>query len=187
VLETPRLLLRPLVPADRDAYAALLADAEVTRYIGGPVEPDAAARQLDAVVERFAVDGLGPLAVEQRDEGRLVGRVGFWIWSRSDWTGGWTRRELGDDAEVELGWILERASWGRGYASEAATAVLRHGFGELGLDRIISLIDPRNDRSLRVAERLGAMHETTVTTPRWGALRLYRHAPPIADGSPRGV
>jgi RimJ/RimL family protein N-acetyltransferase len=178
VLETPRLLLRPLASTDCDAYAALFRDAEVTRYIGGPLAAGEAARQLDAIVARFGVDGLGPLGVERREDGRLVGRVGFWIWDRRDWTGGHTRQELGDDAEVELGWILERAAWGRGYAREAAAAALRHGFGDLGVPRIVSLIDPRNERSLRVAEGLGATPEADVSTPRWGTLRLYRHAPP---------
>ena len=178
MLETPRLLLRPLRAGDRDAYASLFADPEVTGYIGGPLGRDDAARQLDGIVARFAVDGLGPLAVERREDGRLVGRVGFWIWDRRDWTGGHTLRELGDEAEVELGWILGRDAWGRGYATEAASPVLRHGFGELRLPRIVSLIDARNERSVRVAERLGATHETDVATPRWGALRLSRHAPP---------
>jgi RimJ/RimL family protein N-acetyltransferase len=178
VLETPRLLLRPLTTADRAAYAALLSDAEVMRYIGGPLDADNAARQLDGIIGRFAVDRLGPLAVELREDERLLGRVGFWIWDRRDWTGGHTVRELRDDAEIELGWILARRAWGHGYATEAAVAVLRHAYGELGLSRVISLIDPRNDGSVRVAERLGARHETDVTTPRWGALRLYRHAPP---------
>jgi RimJ/RimL family protein N-acetyltransferase len=187
VLDTPRLRLRPLAPGDCDAYAALLADEEAMRYLGGPVGAAEAARRLDALTARHAADGLGALAVERRDDGRLIGRVGFWIWSRRDWTGGWTRRELGGDAVVELGWILERAAWGHGYATEAARAVLRHGFHDHGLDRIVSLIDARNEPSLRVAERLAATYETDVVTPRWGALRLYRHARPAADRATSSV
>ncbi|WP_164172017.1 GNAT family N-acetyltransferase, partial [Streptococcus pneumoniae] len=61
----------------------------------------------------------------------------------------------GQGPEVEIGWRLPRAAWGRGYASEAAHAVLRHGFDTLALEEVVALIDPDNARSIAVAAKLG--------------------------------
>jgi RimJ/RimL family protein N-acetyltransferase len=178
VLETERLRLRPLTEVDGAAYAALVGDPDVMRFVGGPVDRAGALRQLASLAARTEADGLGVLAAERRTDGAFLGRAGFWIWKRSDWTGGWSWRELGDQAEIELGWMLAPTAWHQGYATEAARKLLRHAFDELGLARVISLIDPRNTASLRVAERLGAVREPDISAPRWGRLRLYRHVPP---------
>ena len=79
--------------------------------------------------------------VFERESGRLVGRVGF------HQPEGWP--------DFELGWTMGRASWGKGYAPEAARACLDHAFDVMQRDHVISLIDPNNVSSIRVAEKIG--------------------------------
>ena len=71
-----------------------------------------------------------------------------------------------------FGWMLGRAYWGRGYATEAATAVRDYGFAEVAFSRLISLIHPANAASIRVAEKLGMAQESTAQT-RFGRVLLY--------------
>lgn len=142
-LETERLLLRPFRDNDHEPYAAMCADEEVMRYIGTGVTlsaPDAW-RSMAGILGHWQLRGHGMFAVEVKGTGELAGRVGFL--DPPGWPG------------FELGWLLGRAHWGKGYASEAARACLDHAFGALGRERVISLIRPGNTRSIRVAERLG--------------------------------
>ena len=176
---TSRLVLRRLVEADLDAYMSLIGDAEVMRFIGAGrlATRREAAQSIDDLNARYEEDGFGVLGIERRTDGRLIGRVGFWIWDRTDWTGGHTRTALGERAEVELGWALVRSVWGHGFATEAAAAMRDYAFHQLRLARLISLIHPANERSLRVAHRLGAVHEADVETARWGPAHLFVHVP----------
>lgn len=142
-LETDRLLLRQFRGSDHAAYAAMCADEEVMRYIGTGVTlsaPDAW-RSMAGILGHWELRGYGMFAVEVKATGVLAGRVGFL--DPPGWPG------------FELGWLLGREHWGRGYACEAARACLDHALGPLGRDRVISLIRPGNTRSIRVAERLG--------------------------------
>jgi [ribosomal protein S5]-alanine N-acetyltransferase len=143
VLETPRLRLRMFGAADWDAYAAMCADAEVMRYIGpgGPVSAEEAWRSMAAFLGHWALLGYGMWALEHRDSGVLLGRVGYL--DRPGWPG------------FELGWVLGREHWGHGYAREAAAVALQHAFDVLRRDRVISLIRPDNQRSIAVATALG--------------------------------
>ena len=179
MLRTPRLVLRRLTGDDLPAYAALVSDPEVMRFIGGSRAVREAARSIAAINARYEEDGFGVLGIERRADARLIGRVGFWVWDRTDWTSGHTRHGLGERAEVELGWALMRSAWGYGFATEAAAAMRDHAFRQLRLTRLISLIHPENDRSLRLAHRLGAIHEQDIDTARWGPAHLFVHAAPI--------
>jgi len=141
---TPRLTLRMFAEHDLDAYADMCADAEVMRHIGagGPVDIHVAWRQMALFRGEWALHGYGMWALEETSSGRLVGRVGFLN------PHGWPA--------CEVGWLLARDAWGRGYAHEAATAAIAYGRGHLGVSELISLIRPDNARSIRLAERLGA-------------------------------
>lgn len=149
-LDTPRLRLRQFMEADFNDYAALCADAEVMRYVGdrGPLSREDAWRQFAMLVGHWALRGYGMWAVEELPSGAFVGRVGL------HYPEGWPERELA--------WALARAYWGRGYAFEAATAALGVAFDTLGWPRIISLIAPRNLRSIRLAERLRERFERSL-------------------------
>ena len=162
-LATDRLRLRAFVEADLDAYAAMSADAEVMRYIGEglPVGRDIAWRQMAAFLGHWMLRGYGMWALEQRSSGRLIGRVGFI--NPEGWPG------------LEIGWLLERPSWGQGLALEASRAALHWGRQESGLHGLISLIRPDNLPSERLALRLGAHLEGQVTMM-GSVANLFRHA-----------
>lgn len=172
-LRTERLVLRPLERTDLDALAPFYADPEVMRFIGSArtLTRDEARAGLERMIARYDADGFGQLAVVRAEDGRLVGRVGLLVWDTRTWTPS-TARAAGDAGELELGWKLGRGFWGRGYATEAATAVREWALGELGATRLISLIHPDNTPSIRVAEKLGMTYEREVELGA-GAARLY--------------
>lgn len=159
-LETERLLLRPFRQDDFDAYAAMCADAEVMRFIGdgAPLSREDAWRNMAMVAGHWSLRGFGMWAVEERATRAFVGRVGLY------YPEGWPGREVG--------WALARPHWGKGYALEAARASLAHAFHTLHWPRAISLIDPENQRSIRVAERLGERLEGEAQVRGWRTL-LY--------------
>jgi RimJ/RimL family protein N-acetyltransferase len=142
-LHTERLILRMFREADFDAYAAMCADADVMRYLGDgkPLSRIDAWRSMAFILGHWQLRGYGLWAVEERASGELIGRIGCY------YPGGWPG--------FEIGWTLRRASWGKGYATEGARVAMRYAFEELGQPHVISLIQPGNERSIRVAERLG--------------------------------
>ena len=129
--------------ADLDAYAAMCADPEVMRYLGDgqPLDRVGAWRSMAMILGHWRLRGYGLFALEEKATGTLVGRAG--IFEPEGWPG------------FELGWMLRRASWGQGYATEAARRVMRYAFTDLDRKHLISLIREANTRSIRVAERLG--------------------------------
>ncbi len=138
----PRLVLRALTPQDAPAaHERIYGDAEVMRHVGdGPMADLAATeRLLAAYAEHQAAHGFGFWAVQERASGELVGDAGF-------------ERTL--RGEVELGYTLARAAWGRGYATEAAGLCLAEA-RLLGLDELVGVVDARNPASARVLEKLG--------------------------------
>jgi RimJ/RimL family protein N-acetyltransferase len=121
----------------------MCADPEVMQYLGTGVTLGSAEawRSMAAILGHWQLLGYGMFAIEVKATGALAGRVGFL--DPPGWPG------------FEVGWVLGREHWGKGYAIEGARACLAHAFGPLGRDRVISLIRPANERSIRVAERLG--------------------------------
>jgi RimJ/RimL family protein N-acetyltransferase len=142
-LQTDRLTLRMLRESDLDAYAEMCGDAEVMRHIGDgkPMDRGMAWRNLALMVGHWSLRGFGLWAAVERSTSVLVGRIGFWQ------PEGWP--------DFEIGWMLRRTYWGRGYATEGARAALRFAFLEMQRPHVISLIRPENLPSIRVAERLG--------------------------------
>lgn len=142
-IETPRLRLREFRASDLDDYAEPLGDPEVMKYVGdgAPISREDAWRSMAAMSGHWNLRGFGLWAVEEKATGRLLGRVGYYF------PEGWPAEEIG--------WLLRRDAWGRGYATEAARAALAHGRALLGLDRVIAIIQPENAASVRLALRLG--------------------------------
>ncbi len=163
-LTTERLLLREYREADFDAFAAFYATPR-SQFIGGPLPRELAWRGLAAHLGHWALRGFGFWAVENRETGEFCGHVGLWH------PEGWP--------EPEVGWVLMAGAEGRGYALEAAFAARRHAYETLGWSTAISLIDPANTRSLRVAQRMGCWHEGDYTHVRLGPMQVWRHPAPI--------
>jgi RimJ/RimL family protein N-acetyltransferase len=152
-VRTERLLLRPLAMADADALLAYRGRDDVSRYV--PFEP----MSRDDIAERIA----GRWArTELTDEGQSL-TLGAQLAGTGELAGDvvlfWHSRE---HAGGELGYVFNPALGGRGYATEAASAMLRLGFSELGLHRIVARIDERNEPSLRLARRLGMRQEARL-------------------------
>ena len=150
VLETPRLRLRMLEERDLDALAAMFADSETMRHMGEGKTFNRMEtwRSLSSALGHWLLKGYGMWGVETRVGGELVGRVGFI--DAEGWPG------------FELGWLIARGHWGKGYAFESAKAAFDYAIGTLGRERVISLIRPGNDRSVRVAEKLGFVRDGHV-------------------------
>jgi RimJ/RimL family protein N-acetyltransferase len=147
VLETERLILRGFTSDDFEPFATIVADPEVVRYLddGAPISREDCWRGMALFIGHWHLRGYGWWAVEDRSSGDFLGRIG--LYNPEGWPG------------VEIGWLLRREAWGKGLATEGAVAALEFGFEVIGIDHAISLIDARNARSIRVAEKIGGRYE----------------------------
>ncbi len=143
---TERLDIRPwAIPDDLEAFHAIWGDPEVIWW--GPMADPAASLDLMRKTASFG-PGLGWAAVRLRATGAVVGNAAL-------------QPTPGDRTDVEVGWHFARAHWGKGYATEAAQALVAYAFSELGLGRVVADIVPDNHRSRAVARRLGMHPEGT--------------------------
>jgi [ribosomal protein S5]-alanine N-acetyltransferase len=153
-LETERLVLRPWQPDDRPAFTALTYDPDVMHYVHGglPYSEEEVdewfARQERQLVQHDICMG----AMIEKASGRLVGLAGT--------------QPMGKD--LEIGWWLAREVWGRGYATEAGGAAMRHVLETLGRHRVVAIINPGNEASRRVVHRLGMHYEACYTGAQLG-------------------
>jgi RimJ/RimL family protein N-acetyltransferase len=152
-LTTSRLTLRAFRQDDLPLYAALNADLDVMRYLGGIALSREESDEIAAWANQcFEEDGIGLLAIERREDGAFLGMCGI---AYEDWY----------PEDVQLGWRLARRYWGHGYATEAAAAWISHALGSLGHARVLAVTDVPNARSRAVMERLGmALEEETDLT-----------------------
>jgi ribosomal-protein-alanine N-acetyltransferase len=156
-LHTPRLLLREFVENDAAEVNQYEADPAVARY--ATLEVRSLADSLE-YIRALVADSqernrrVFDFALIQREHGRLIGRCGM-------------KLSEAEPNEAMLWYVLTRSVWGKGYAVEAARAVLAFGFEELRLHRIFVDIDPRNSASLRVAEKLGLRREGHFLETTW--------------------
>ncbi|MFL5891226.1 MAG: GNAT family N-acetyltransferase [Solirubrobacterales bacterium] len=159
-VETERLTLRRWRASDASAMEAIWREPEVWDALqpNRPYDPQQWRSMLDRYVRHWDVHGFGLWAVTTPDEPQPMGWVGA---SHPTFV-----PELA--GEVEIGWTLRPALWGRGLATEAAIAATAAAFAELPNDRVISLIHPRNERSMAVAHRLGMSRAGEATPPDLG-------------------
>jgi RimJ/RimL family protein N-acetyltransferase len=141
-IETARLVLRPPRAGDLDPWAAMMADEESARFIGGVMPRAVTWRTLMTMIGAWHATGFAMFSVCEKSTGRWVGRLG--PWKPEGWPG------------TEVGWAIARDCWGRGYATEGATAATDWAFDRLGWTTVIHSIDPANAPSQAVARRLGS-------------------------------
>lgn len=146
-LQTERLVMRGFGEQDLDELAAINADAEVTRWVGDEngLSREDTWRRMAYWVGHWELRGYGQWALIERESGRLVGRTG--LLRPENWPG------------LEVGWLVGREHWGRGFAPEAGRASIDWARDALGADHIVSLIEDANERSARVAQKLGMQLE----------------------------
>ena len=152
MLETPRLILRPFTAADLDRLAELMANKDFMRFSLGPLTREQTQeRFLNKVIGWDRESLPSQFAMILRSSGALVGYCGFF------------HHEVDGKMEIEIGYRLDSNFWNRGLTTEAARAVRDHGFRDLKLDYVISLIHPENLPSRRVAEKNGMTLERETT------------------------
>lgn len=171
ILQTARLTLRPFAEEDLDVLALLTANKDFMRFSSGVYSREQAATLLEKILS-WNREGLpSQFAVIVRETGELIGYCGFF------------HQVVDDTEEIEIGYRLHPKFWNRGLATEAAQAVRDHGFRDLELPRLISLIHPENAASRRVTEKNGMILEKetvfrgfptqvfAITRPQWLAKR----------------
>ncbi len=141
MLETERLILRPLVEDDVEEIFALRSDEEIMRFIRGPQKRDESLGWIRLVSERWQDDKLGFCAVIEKATSKFIGWCGIW--------------QLSETNELEIGYAIERTRWGKGFATESAAKILVYGFEELAADKLVAVARPENTASRRVMEKLG--------------------------------
>ena len=158
-LKTERLLIRNDTVEDADAVAALWSDPDVMRYMWGPRDPE---RVRQAVIDsaQGGDEDIAIWSVEEHASSEFVGDCGL------------IRKEIAGRDEVELVYLVVRRHWGRGIATEAASAVRDYAFRDLDFDRFVAMVHPENTASCRVAEKIGMAYDGMVERPK-AAMRLY--------------
>jgi RimJ/RimL family protein N-acetyltransferase len=149
LLETPRLKLRRWLPSDLEPFAAINADPRVMEFLPTPLDRAASDAMVARMESHFDEHGFGLWCVEIKGGVPCAGFIGL---SAPDF-------EMPFTPCVEIGWRLSPETWGKGYATEGAREVLRHGFETLGLEEILSWTTVANTRSRRVMEKLGMSHD----------------------------
>lgn len=146
-IETSRLRLRMFTPEDLDALSHITGDAEVMKYLGtsGPRTREKTKNTIDAILRHWDQHGFGIWALDHKADRRLIGWCGLQMLEKTP--------------EVEVAYLLARAYWNQGLATEAARAAIDYCFNELKLDRVVAIARPENVGSYRVMEKIGMKYE----------------------------
>jgi len=163
MLETERLILRKFNIADLEAFASLMADPEVMRFsLNGPLKDREQAREYlqKRILDHYVQYGYGLFAAVHKKDNCLIGFVGL------------ISQVIDGEHKTELAYRLHPRYWGQGLATEAAFAICHYAFDDLGIDELISIIDPQNKRSIEMARRVG-MHHWKNTTYNGFSVGIY--------------
>ena len=145
IIETNRLILRQFTPNDLDALFALYRDPEVRKYFPeGTLTFEETQEELEWIIDvYYGQYGFGLWATIYKETGAFIGRCGLIPWT------------IDEQREVEVAYLLDKAYWGQGLATEAAQGIVQYGFEQLQLSRLICLMDPEHRASRKVAEKTG--------------------------------
>jgi len=160
-LETDRLFLRPLAQGDWDLTLEMFTDPEVMEFVADVISEEALAAEMKAFIRRGAGGRVGVWCVLQRETGEKLGTAVLLPLpieeSDTDWS--LLQEDRYPDAEIEVGYILKRSAWGKGYATEACRRLVQFAFEETELDEIVAVTDPRNAVSQKVLRKCGLRDE----------------------------
>lgn len=161
-ITTERLVLRAYEMADFEPLVRFHASKHA-QYAGGLKSRETVWRDFASDMGQWHLLGFGSLAVVLRGTGECIGLAGL--------------NAPPEYPEREIGWVLWEGFEGNGYAFEAASAMRKFAFGTFGWDTLVSYIDPDNARSIRLAERLGAVLDRQAARPNGDGCLVYRHSP----------
>jgi len=145
-LETERLILREFTSEDFETFASLMADPEVMRFsVSGPMKDMSRVKEhfQKRILDHYTQYGHGFYVTFNKEDDCFVGGIGLMT------------QNIDGENKVELGYRLHPQYWGKGLATEACLAMCKYAFTQLGMEDLISIIDPKNTRSIAVAERIG--------------------------------
>lgn len=148
LFETERINLRRWKDEDRAPFARMNGDPMIMEYLPRPLTEDDSNKLVDRFISHYDKHGYGLYVLERKEDGAFMGFTGL---QRVPFKAAFT-------PATEIAWRLDYGFWGKGYASEAAKAVLAHGFDEQGLEKIVSFTVHDNTRSIGVMEKIG-MHK----------------------------
>lgn len=147
LLETERLLFRKVTAEDLETLVEMRSDPEVNKYLGGPEAQnrEAIEKRLPFYLDCYEKFGFGFCMMIWKETGEEIGSAGI--------------QPLGDSGEIEVGYNMKKAFWGKGIGTEAARAWLEHGFNIAGLERIVAVAHPENRASRHIMEKCGMTFE----------------------------
>ena len=148
-IETDRLYLRQFTPHDLEPLSLITSDPDVVRYIGGKPLSKAVSKTLDRIIQHYREHGFGLWAVIYKQDSPLIGYCGLRFFKHPQAT----------TPEIILSYMLAKAYWGRGLATEGAKASLEYGFETLKLERIVAIAHSENLASHRVMEKVGMNYD----------------------------
>ncbi len=162
ILETRRLILRHLLPSDLDSLFALYRDPEIRRYFPeGTLTYEETKEELEWFLNGHpAHPELGLWATIHKETGEFIGRCGLLPWT------------IEERPEVEVAYLLAKEYWGQGLGTEAAQAIVQYAFEQLKLSRLICMIYPENQASVKVARNIGMTLEKEMEDDK-GPFLLY--------------
>jgi [ribosomal protein S5]-alanine N-acetyltransferase len=147
ILETERLFLRQYKEDDMPFLHSIFSDSETMKYYPAPFSFEQTQNWIKKNQERYQEDGYGLWGICLKETDELIGDCGL------------VKQKVDDKTEVEIGYHINKEYWSKGIASEAAKGCKEYGFIQLGLNKLISIIDPRNIPSIRVVEKIGFTKE----------------------------
>lgn len=165
-VETERLILRELIPADAEGMFALDSNPEVLRFLGGNPKThiDEAMADIELVRKQYVENGIGRWAMVEKSSGEFMGWTGLKLF---------TMEVNGHINYYDVGYRLIPGYWGKGYATESAIASVEYGFDVLKVNEIIGTVHPENIASKRVLEKAGLRYIETFES-QWGTMEWYR-------------
>ena len=168
ILSTERLLIREMNASDLGFIGEMFSHPEVMAYYPQSIVARGPQVWLERQIERYGLDGHGLWLALRADNLAPVGQIGL------------TLQTVNGVAEIEVGYLLHRSHWGRGFATEGARACVKYGLEKLGQDRIVALIRAQNLPSQAVARRLGMVRDGEA----WhGGLPHHLYATALSRGS----
>jgi len=161
ILETKRLILRQFTQADVEAMHRIFSDMETMKFWPQPFSLEATQKWIGRAIESYEKFGFGRYAIVLKEDGTLIGDCGF------------IRLDINGVPENDLGYILFKEFWGKGFATEAASACLKYGIDNLHFQRVVANMETRHVDSKKVAEKIGMKLEKEFVNARNRNLPTY--------------